>query len=817
MPVFRIMLVFLVTLFPAPALMASDDYGPLSESTGSSITTRLEADGVDTSKIHIDLNVRLSIPQRVRTDAKGKPAYDENGAALTIPAVDLWAILVRPAGDKKLPTIVVPTCYRRDVFVLLYANLVLSDYNVLVVDIRGSGSSNGWWASLDIPEHYDIAYVIDTWIPAQTWSDGTVGMIGPSYLGITQLLTAGNIERDARGEPTHLKAIFPIVPMSDVYKDIVVHGGMIDIEFMLAWLAITDTMALLPPLVALGDAQSPDMDPIQEAYDIWQQHYAALSLQAGWLTNDAAMRDDGDFYDRRSSMLYWPIKPDPTAAYGGYAYPEGGKTFPAKLPVFLTGGWYCIFTRGTCNTYQYGLPEQALGDKAFLMGPWYHAEAMFGLGIGGMMLNQAAVRWFDLKIKGIGASFTADYPVLLYVMGEDRWRAEKSWPLPKSRVEDKTYYLSTKKASPIEGDWFSTSNQDLNYSLTDAPNVEDYSGTTPVLKHNPLNLHGALSRSSTRWLMGMPAIFAQVSRYLLGQDIDAAQYWEDERNDEVGVLTFTTEPLFEDTEIAGPLKLTFWARTQFNAALTQAMIDQAFAAMKKAFAIGDDADLMLDAMTRRDVQWIVEVNDVYPDGRAKNITSGWLSAWHRPYDPADPTRLDPAYKAFDPFYDHADKNPSPIREDVLYPYVVEVWPTDNMFKKGHRIRVSISASDFPHLLPNLRPSTNTLVIDAKNHQARLDCTVVKSDPAAKGKTWDWISDIMAPNAKVQKQTNALLREFTAMSQYLLTHNDTTNSAGSEDPYAENSGANSGEHKAAASGAADTGGSSGGCFISAAML
>jgi len=813
MLVFWIALITLVILFPAWAADAADDYGPLSQEAGDALISQINATGVDATKIHIDLNVKLSIPEQARTTAQGNPAYDENGAALTIPAIDLWAILVRPGGDKKLPTIVVPTCYRRDVFVLLYANMVLSDYNLLVVDIRGSGSSNGWWVSLDIPEHYDIAYVVDTWIPAQAWSDGTVGMIGPSYLGITQLLTAGNVERDAQGEPAHLKAIFPLVPMSDVYKDIVVPGGMIDIEFMLIWLGITDTLALLPPLTALGDAQSPDMDPIQEAYSIWSQHYAALSLQADWLTNDETMRNDGDFYDRRSSMLYWPVKPDGAAAYGGYAYPEGGKTLPAKLPVFLTGGWYCIFTRGECNTYQYGLSKQALGDKAYIVGPWYHAEAMLGLGINGMMLNQAALRWFDLKIKGIGTSFTADYPVSLYVMGEDRWRAEKSWPLPKSRVADKTYYLSTKKASSIEGDWFSTANKDLNFSLTEQPSIADYTGTAPVLKHDPPTFHGAVSRSSTRWMMGMPAIFAQLSRYVLGKDMDAAQYWEDERKDEVGVLTFTTEALPEDTEIAGPLKLSFWAKTEFNGELTQVMIDQAFAALKAAFNIGDNEDLMLDAMSRRDVQWIVEINDVYPDGRAKNITSGWLSSWHRPYDPADPTKLDPAYIAFDPFYDHADKNPSPIQEGVLYPYVIEVWPTDNMFKQGHRIRVSISASDFPHLLPVLRPSTNTFVIDAGAHQARLDCAMVKNDLAAKGTTWDWISDIMATDTKVQAQTNALLKEFTAMSQYLLTYNDTTAGAGTEDVYATEDT----KHKAASSSDSDGGGGSGGgCFIATAL-
>ncbi|MDI6743064.1 MAG: CocE/NonD family hydrolase C-terminal non-catalytic domain-containing protein, partial [Smithella sp.] len=80
-----------------------------------------------------------------------------------------------------------------------------------------------------------------------------------------------------------------------------------------------------------------------------------------------------------------------------------------------------------------------------------------------------------------------------------------------------------------------------------------------------------------------------------------------------------------------------------------------------------------------------------------------------------PAQVDPAYKAFDPFYFAPDKNPSPIADNTVYQYVVELWPTTNVFKKGHRIRVSISASDFPHLFPILRPSTNTIVID-ENHQ-----------------------------------------------------------------------------------------------------
>jgi hypothetical protein len=65
---------------------------------------------------------------------------------------------------------------------------------------------------------------------------------------------------------------------------------------------------------------------------------------------------------------------------------------------------------------------------------------------------------------------------------------------------------------------------------------------------------------------------------------------------------------------------------------------------------------------------------------------------------------------------------------------------DCVFKAGHRVRVSISASDFPHLLPVLRPSTSTLVIDAV-HPAQLDFNAVTD--GGEGTEWKWIEDVNA--------------------------------------------------------------------------
>jgi hypothetical protein len=58
-----------------------------------------------------------------------------------------------------------------------------------------------------------------------------------------------------------------------------------------------------------------------------------------------------------------------------------------------------------------------------------------------------------------------------------------------------------------------------------------------------------------------------------------------------------------------------------------------------------------------------------------------------------------------------------------------------VFKKGHRIRLSVSGSDFPHFIPILRPSDNSLVIDSA-HPAGIEFDVVNSN--GEGTDWKWI-------------------------------------------------------------------------------
>lgn len=779
-----VLFVIMFLSIPIPAVATSSSEDSLKKSLASM--------GIE--DVFLDMNVRIPIPDQTRLNSLGRTE--------TMPATDLWGTLIRPGGDQTVvprPTILISTAYRREFCLLMGAALVEHGYNVLAIDNRGTGSSGDGWTAFAPVEHYDTAYVIDHWIPLQSWSDGKVGMIGASYMAIIQFLAAGLVDCDAEGQPIHLKALFPMLPMSDPYRVIAAHGGMYEREFMGFWLLLTDVLSIMPPVVYSGEGTVAER---QDALAIWMAHMINLWDSTYWVMDPDHM-NYCDFFKQKNAALYFPIKPKKGWRYdNGTPIEEGKRVLPAKLPIFMVGGWYDIFTLGESECYQYGLARHATGDKGLVIGPWYHITGAMGLGLKAFEGSALAARWFDWKIKGREDSFMREFPVLIYVMGEDRWRAEKDWPLPASRVASKTYFLSKRRPSKTAGDWFGVLNDAGNYALVDSSTVSafDYSNpTNPMLRHDPPILHGMTSRANARWMAGGMDITYDTPLYTQGIDQDADSPYEDERSDELGVLTFSTEPLPADVEVVGPLTLTFWARTTFGCPLSRAALDRTIAAIKAAINMSD-GNMLLDQLNKRDVQWIVELNDVLVDGRAKNITSGWCAASHRPYDPENPTETDPGYTPFDPFY-YADTyntvtHPdfSLIEEGTLYRYVVELWPTCNVFKAGHRIRVSLSASDFPHLLPTLIPSVNTIVLDA-DHQARLDFKTTTA--AGEGTSWKWLT--------AGKST--ILEEFAAADAYLLTDTDPIMAE-------SNTETNSAQNAASSSGG---GSSSGGCFIASALL
>lgn len=174
----------------------------------------------------------------------------ERDVAVTLrDGVTINVDVFRPAGSEKIPVIVAWSPYGKaqgttpDV-IGLYGMLGMNvgamsglakfegpdpaywcarGYAVCNPDPRGVGMSDGDSAMFGTQEGQDCHDLIE-WLAVQDWCSGKVGMSGTSYLANAQWFTAAE-------QPPHLAAINPVEGFSDMYRDLVMRGGMPDLGF----------------------------------------------------------------------------------------------------------------------------------------------------------------------------------------------------------------------------------------------------------------------------------------------------------------------------------------------------------------------------------------------------------------------------------------------------------------------------------------------------------------------------------------------------------------------------------------------------------
>jgi uncharacterized protein len=130
-------------------------------------------------------------------------------------------------------------------------------YAVINLDTRGGGHSEGRGSLLSDQEADDIAQVI-AWAAEQPWSSGRVGMLGVSYLALSQYKVA------ALGPPA-LKAICPWEGFTDAYRDFFTPGGIVEDGFARFWLFMTNRVARLQTDMAAERRRHPLRDEWWEA------------------------------------------------------------------------------------------------------------------------------------------------------------------------------------------------------------------------------------------------------------------------------------------------------------------------------------------------------------------------------------------------------------------------------------------------------------------------------------------------------------------------------------------------------------------------
>jgi uncharacterized protein len=480
-----LVLTSLTLVGPAPAAAGSAPSAGLVTAPDSGWTARPEDyPGTVTEK---DVKIRMSDGVVLRADVE-RPA-DDSGTAI----------------DTPLPVLVTITAYNKTFIAAGGGGLAGTDPSFLVkrgyvnviVDARGTGSSQGRWTAFGARENQDSGEIM-TWAHEQPWSDGSTGMTGPSYMGINQLFAAS-------AKPAGLKAIFPQVPVADVYRDVVASGGQLDVGFMPFWLGLVTAAGVVPPAFT-------GTDPLT-AIGTLTEHLVAAGTFTSPLLLTAALGGqpayDGPFYAERSPINIID---------------------KVDVPTFLVGGEYDLFQRGTPLLFE-KLRKRGVPVK-MIVGPWDHLQASSGKVVedaGYGTLGELQLRWFDHWLKGVAdPALDSDIPNLTYFdQGPDTWRTSSDWITDQQAT---SFRLSGSATNAMPARLTTGAAQD---------------GVSDVL---PIPVQGLCTRSTNQWTTGLLKQLDPTNPCLKNNDV----------NDKLGVV-FETEPVTEPVTIQGPINARIFA------------------------------------------------------------------------------------------------------------------------------------------------------------------------------------------------------------------------------------------------------------------
>jgi putative CocE/NonD family hydrolase len=324
-----------------------------------------------------------------------------------------------PDASGRFPALLVRTPYNKGTYLIAsYKTFLEHNFAVVVQDVRGRHGSDGRFGSIT-QETLDGDDTLN-WIARQGWSNGKVGMVGGSYLGIAQW-------RAALANNPHLMAIFPVVSGSDEYRDrFYSRGGAVKLGHRLHW--ISDNLKLPWPF-------SPDFNdyirhmPIRTAdkiatgreVDFWQDALDHPTRDEWWRARST--------WERLSEI---------------------------RTPAFIVAGWYDNYVEGDLEAFAW-LSRRSSAHR-LLVGPWPHSQtAPFPSGItfgkdSGAPTRQYQLDWFNYWMRGPHPKPEFRFPrVRIFVMGINQWRDEDEWPLSRARMT--SWYLdSNKGANTLNGD-----------------------------------------------------------------------------------------------------------------------------------------------------------------------------------------------------------------------------------------------------------------------------------------------------------------------------------------------------------------------------
>ena len=324
------------------------------------------------------------------------------------------------------------------------------------------------------------------------------------------------------------------------------------------------------------------------------------------------------------------------------------------VPMVHLCSWFDPYSLTATENYA-GLSRLKRGPVKLVLGPWTHGQRSvthagdvdFGPAAtldGNIAPDYSTLRlaWFDRHLRGDAAA--PDYlptPVKLFVMGGGSGRKNAEGRLEHGgRWRDEADW-PLPQAQPIKHYLHADGALSPQAPLLDRAALEyDFDPANPVP-----TIGGAIASGAP--VMAAGSFDQRTTPALFGA---SAPFGPLSGRDDV--LVFQTEVLQQDVEVTGQVVANLWVSS-----------------------------------SARDTDFTIKLLDVYPpsadypDGCAINLAHGILRMRFR-----------------DSF-----EHPVLMEADAVYPIQIAAYPTSNRFVAGHRIRIDISSSNFPHF--DVNPNT----------------------------------------------------------------------------------------------------------------
>jgi len=316
------------------------------------------------------------------------------------------------------------------------------------------------------------------------------------------------------------------------------------------------------------------------------------------------------------------------------------------VPVYLVGGWYDSWALQTTMSYM-ALARAKHGPVKIILGPWIHGQHMHHAHGETDFGSQAAInseafhlRWYDHWLKGADNGVEREAPVKIFVMGGgSEQKTAEGFHLHGGVWRD-------------EQEWPLARTRWTPYYLradgalsTEKPPEPSSSSSYDFDPRNPVpTIGGNISSGNGIMLQGAWDQRCSEAVWNCNNHLPLSA-----RRD---VLVFMTPPLEQNVEVTGPIDVKLWVSSSApDTDFTAKLID------------------------------VHPPSSDFPAGMDMNLEDGILRA------------------RFRGSLEHAEM----MQPGQVYAVTIHLYPTSNLFVKGHRIRLDISSSNFPRF--DVNPNT----------------------------------------------------------------------------------------------------------------